>query len=166
MGNVRSTPTGGPQRPKGTAIIKGETVEELARHTVRWTSLFILVASFVGAIIAFNGRWPDTWHLWEGRFWTQLSFVAIVAGIALQGFCTLMEWANRKHRYSPKYLGPLTLDIGSTYIGYAPLLIPAFRAGLARAGLPELVTLIIANIGVVLLALWVAYYPEQNLIEE
>lgn len=165
MSNVRSTPTG-PQRPKGTAIIKGETVDEMARHTVRWTSLIVLAVSFIGAIIAFNGKWPDTWHVWEGAFWGQLSLLAVAGGIILQGFCTLMEWANRKRRLTPQYLGPLALDIGSTYIGFAPLLVPSFKSGLLRAGLPDTVGLVIAHLGVVLLAIWFAYYPEQTLVDD
>ncbi len=153
MSNVRS--------PRGPAIIKAETVDRIALHTVRWTSIGILAVSFIGAIIAFNGRWPTTL-----RFWEEVSILAIIGGILLQGFCTLLEWANRKHRFSIKYLGPLTLDVGSTYIGFAPLLVPLFSRGLDRAQLPHSLSLIIAHAGVVILALWFAYYPEQNLIEE
>src|SRR5215213_7254684 len=145
---------------KGTAVVRGETIDEVARHTVRWTSLLVLAVSFIGAIIALNGRWPTTW-----RFWEQLSLLAVIGGIVIQGFCTLMEWANRKHRFSIQYLGPLTIDLGSTYIGFAPLLAPAFIKGLLSAGLPQLVATILAHAGVVMLALWFAYYPEQNLVE-
>lgn len=158
---IRSAPTGNPQRPKGTAVVRGETVDELARHTVRWTSLIVLAVSFIGAIIAINGRWPTTWRVWE-----QLSLLAVIGGIAVQGFCTLMEWANRKRRLSIQYIGPLVIDLGSTYIGFAPLLVPPFSRGLKSAGLPETVSLVLAHIGVVLLALWFAYYPEQTLIDD
>jgi hypothetical protein len=161
MGNVRSTPTGNPQRPKGTAIFKEQTINEVARHTVRWSSIIVLLFSYAGASIAFNGEWPTTW-----RFWEQVSIVAIIGGIVLQSFCTLMEWSNRKRRFSVQYLGPLTLDVGSTYIGFAPLLAPIFHGGLSRAGLPSPINTIIAHAGVVMLALWFAYYPEQNLMEE
>jgi hypothetical protein len=161
MMGVRSAPTGGPQRPKGTAIVSDATVREVARHTIRWTSFIVLAVSFIGAIIAFNGSWPTSF-----RFWEQVSLLALVAGIGLQSFCTLMEWANRKRRFSIQYLGPLTIDVGSTYIGFAPLLVPRFSSGLSRAGLPELVTTILAHAGVVMLALWFAYYPEQNLVAE
>lgn len=161
MSNVRSTPAGGPQRPKGTAIIKGETIDEVARHTVRWTSLIVLAVSFIGAIIAFNGTWPTSW-----RFWEHVSLLAIVSGIALQGFCTLMEWANRKRRLTPHYLGPLMLDIGSTYIGFAPLLVPNFQRGLLQAGLPTQIGMVVAHAGVVMLAIWFAYYPEQTLVDD
>jgi hypothetical protein len=147
--------------PKSPAIVSGETVEEIARHTVRWTSLGVLAVSFIGAIMAFNGQWPTSWRVWE-----QVSLIAAVAGVVLQGFCTLMEWANRKKRLSPQYLGPLLIDIGSTYIGFAPLLVPIFQRGLQRALLPLLAAQIIAHIAVVVLAWWFAYYPEQNLVKE
>lgn len=146
---------------KSPAIVRGETVEEIARHTVRWTSLGVLAVSFIGAIMAFNGQWPTSFRVWE-----QVSILAALAGILLQGFCTLMEWANRHHRTSPKYLGPLLLDIGSTYVGLAPLLVPIFQRGLTRATLPEPAAQGIAHIAVVVLAWWFAYYPEQNLVKD
>src|SRR5437868_4347998 len=146
---------------KSPAIIRAETVEEVARHTIRWTSLGILLISFIGAIMAFNGSWPTSW-----QFWHEISITAVVAGIILQSFCTLMEWANHKRKGSPQYLAPLILDIASTYVGFTPLLIPIFEKALLHATLPTLAAQIIAHIGVVILAWWVAYYPEQNLIEE
>jgi hypothetical protein len=146
---------------RSSAIIRGATVEKVATQTIRWTSLAILACSFVGAIIAFNGRWPSTWRVWE-----QVSIVALVGGLLLQVFCTLMEWANRKRRHSPRYFVPLILDVGSTYIGFAPLIAPFFRDGLARAGLPDPLPSLLAHAGVILLSLWFAYYPEQNLIED
>lgn len=146
---------------KSPAIIRAETVEEVARHTIRWTSLIVLAISFIGAVMAFNGRWPTTWQIWN-----DVSPVALIAGIVLQGFCTLMEWANRKNRLSPQYIGPLLIDIGSTYIGFAPLLVPVFARALSRATLPDTIAQVIAHIGVVVLAWWFAYYPEQNLVKE
>jgi hypothetical protein len=146
--------------PRSAAIVKGSTIDEIARHTVRWTSLGLLVVSFVGAIVAINGAWPNPWY--DVR---QISLIAAIGGFVLQGFCTLMEWANRKRRLSPKYLGPLVLDLGSTYIGFAPLLAPIFVGGLVRAGLGDTLAAIIAHAGVILLAIWLAYYPEQNLVD-
>lgn len=146
--------------PRGTAIVKGETIDEIARHTVRWTSLVVLLVSFIGAIVAINGAWPSPWY--DVR---QLSPIAVVGGIAIQGFCTLMEWSNRKRRLSPQYIGPLLLDLGSTYIGFAPLLAPIFIGGLTRAGLPSTAGAIVAHAGVIMLAIWFAYYPEQNLVD-
>lgn len=146
--------------PRSAAIVKGSTVDEIARHTVRWTSLGLLVVSFVGAIIAINGAWPSPWY--DVR---QISLIAAIGGILLQVFCTLMEWANRKRRFTPQYLGPLAIDLGSTYIGFAPLLAPIFAGGLARAGLGDTLARVIAHAGVVMLAIWLAYYPEQNLVD-
>lgn len=77
-----------------------------------------------------------------------------------------MEWANRKQRLSVGYAGPLLLDIGCTYVGYAPLFVPLFLAGLLRSGLPQLASLVIGHLGVLMLAMWLAYYPEQNLVGE
>lgn len=146
--------------PRSTAIVKGSTVDEIARHTVRWTSLVVLLVSFTGAIVAVNGAWPSPWY--DVR---QISPIALVGGILIQSFCTLMEWANRKRRLSPHYIGPLLLDLGSTYIGFAPLLVPIFAAGLLRAGLSASVGTVIAHAGVILLAIWFAYYPEQHLVD-
>ena len=146
---------------KSTAIIREQTVNEAARHTVRWTSLAVLSGSFVGTIMAFNGGWPTSWQLW-----TQVSFLAIIAGILVQAFCTLMQWANRNERHSPKYLAPVAIDIAATYVGYAMLLIPIFQTALRNAMLPEDVASILAHAGVVIVAIWAAVYPEQNLVEE
>ena len=55
------------EQPKSPAVIRGDTVEEIARHTVRWTSLIVLFASFLGAVMAFNGSWPTNWRVWEGE---------------------------------------------------------------------------------------------------
>ena len=146
---------------KSPAIVSAQTVEEVARHTVRWTSLGVLFLSFVGAVMAFNGRWPNGW-----RFWEDISPLALAAGIMLQSFCTLMEWGNRRQRWSMQYLGPLTLDVISTYIGFAPVLIPIFERGLSRATLPAAGALAAAHLAVIALSLWASIYPEQNLVEE
>lgn len=146
---------------RSPAIISGETVEQVARHTVRWTSLSVLLVSFTGAVMAFNGGWPTTWRVWE-----EVSILAVVAGVLLQAFCTLMEWANRSEKLTPKYIGPLLVDIGSTYIGFAPLIVPIFKRALLKATLSELIAEIIAHVAVAVLAWWFAYYPEQNLVKE
>lgn len=149
------------RHPTRTAIIPGEAVEAAYIHTVRWTSVVVLVVSFVSAMIALNGHWPTPIY----AVWT-LSPIAIVGGFALQGFCTLAEWANRKRRLDPRYLAPLALDIGTTYVGFAPLLVPIFTAALARAGLPVGVAQFGAHAGVILIAAWFAYYPETTLVKD
>ena len=78
--------------------------------------------------MAFNASWPGSW-----AFWRDVSPLAILAATVLQAFCTLMEWANHKRRWTPQYLGPLTLDVGSSYIALAPILAPVFTANLAKA---------------------------------
>lgn len=148
-------------RTKSTAIVSGAAVEEFARHTVRWTSIGVLAISFVGAIMAFNGRWPTTWS-----FWTHIHWLAAVAGIVLQAFCTMMEWANRKKRLSPGYIGPLLLDIGSTYIGFATLLVPFFVRALERTTLSSVAAQVMAHGAVIVLSWWFAFYPELNLVED
>lgn len=148
-------------RNKSPAIVRAATVEEFARHTVRWTSLGVLVVSFIGTIMAFNGKWPSTW-----RFWEQVSTIAIIAGVALQSFCTLMEWANRRRRLSIHYIGPLFIDVAGTYIGFASLLVPIFIRALERSMLPTIAATLVAHIGVIVLAFWFAYYPETNLVQE
>lgn len=146
---------------KSPAIVSAEAVEEVARHTVRWTSLGILGLSVAGTIMAFNGRWPTSW-----RFWDEISVIAATAGVLLQLFCTLMQWAHRKRRFSPQYIGPLLIDILGTYIGFAPLLAPILTRAFTTATLPPIAAQSIAHGSVLLLAWWFAYYPEQNLVEE
>jgi len=147
--------------PRGTAIVKGETIDAVYAHTVRWTSVLVLVVSFIGAMVALNGRWPTPIY----AVWT-LSPIAIVGGLVLQGFCTLAEWANRKRRLDPRYLAPLALDIGTTYIGFAPLFLPTFTTALDTAGMPASAAQIGAHVGIILIAVWFAYYPEVTLIKD
>lgn len=146
---------------KSPAIFRASSVEEFARHTVRWTSIIVLIGSFVGSVMAFNGSWPATWKVWE-----HISLVALVGGIGVQVFCTLMEWANRKNRLSPRYIGPLLIDVGSTYIGFAPLLIPVLVRALSRTTMPASAAQVVAHVAVIVVAWWLAYYPETNLIRE
>lgn len=136
-------------------------MEAAANHTIRWTSLIVLAASFLGTIIAINGRWPTSW-----RFWEQVSTLAIVGGIALQGLFTLFEWGFRKRRLDPRYFAPFLLDVAGTYIGYSLLLVPAFTTAFVRTGLPEPGPALLAHLGVVLLSVFAAYYPEQNLVDD
>lgn len=136
-------------------------MEALANHTIRWTSFIVLAASFVGTIVAINGRWPTTW-----RFWEQLSVFALVGGVALQCLFTLFQWGFRKHHLDPRYLVPFVLDVAATYIGYSILLIPGFTAAFTRTGLPAPGPVVLAHLGVVLISAFAAYYPEQNLVDD
>lgn len=150
-----------PAHPKSAAIVRGVVVEEAARHTIRWTSIGVLFLSVAGTIAAFNGAWPRSW-----RFWEDVSLIAIVVGGGLQALCTVLEWGYRHHRTDPRYFVPLLFDIGGTYAGFAPLLVPVFALAFVRAGLPGSATLIIGHAGVILLSILAAYYPEQTLVSD
>ena len=148
-------------RAKPTAILRGETAEAAANFTIRWTSIIVLAASFIGTIMAINGRWPTSL-----QFWREVSIVAIVAGLVFQGIFTLFQWGFRKRRTDPRYFVPFLLDVAATYIGYSILLIPPFTAAFERTGLPAPAPAILAHGGVILLSIFAAYYPEQNLVDD
>src|SRR5687768_14916220 len=106
-------------RAKPTAILRGDTAEAAANFAIRWTSLIVLAASFLGTIMAINGRWPTSWQVWR-----EVSVVALVAGVAFQGIFTLFQWGFRKRRTDPRYFVPFLLDVAATYLGYSVLLVP------------------------------------------
>lgn len=148
-------------RAKPTAIISGQTAEAAANITIRWTSLIVLAGSFVGTIAAINGRWPTSWD-----FWREVSPIAIIAGLIFQSIFTLFQWGFRKRRTDPRYFVPFLLDVAATYIGYAVLLVPLFTAAFERTGLPAPFPTVLAHAGVLLLSIFAAYYPEQNLVDD
>ena len=153
-------------RNKPTAIINQDTAEWAAIHTIRWSSIGVLVASFVGTIVALNGGVPQLPVSGLLKFWTWVSPIAVLGGVIIQGLCTTLEWGFRKRRSDPRYFVPLIFDFGGTYLGYAPLLVPFLANGFTRAGIGGIAATIIGHIGVALLSILAAYYPEQNLIDE
>ena len=164
MSKVRSTPLHEKRKP--TAIVSGEGAERAANSVIRYTSIIVLAASFVGTIIAINGRWPTTGQFWTGTFWSQISVFALVGGIALQSVFTLFEWGFRKRRSDPRYFVPFVLDMAGTYIGFGIVLVAPFTTAFSRTGLSAPIPAIIAHCGVLLLAAFAAYYPEQNLVDD
>jgi hypothetical protein len=121
--------------------------------------------SYIGTTLALNGGVPELPISQLVKVWQWVSPLAAGGALAVQGLCTVLEWGYRKHRSDPRYFVPLLFDIGGTYIGYAPLLAALFAAGLARAGMADALAGAIGHIGVVLLAVLTAYYPEQTLVD-
>jgi hypothetical protein len=163
MNNVHSRPY--KSRASDTAIVDSDTVERVAAHTVRWTSLGVLIVSYIGTTLALNGGVPELPISQLIKLWPWVSPLAAAGALVIQGLCTVLEWGYRKHRSDPRYFVPLLFDIGGTYMGYAPLLVALFAAGLARAGMAGALAGFLGHIGVVLLAVLAAYYPEQTLVD-
>lgn len=149
------------RRKHPTAIVSAATVERAANRTIQVSSFIVLGGSFVGTIMAINGRWPDQWD-----FWVDLSPLAVIAGILIQGFCTLMEWGSRRQRFSLRYGFPFLIDVVGTYIGYAALFVPLLVAGFVAGRMSAVLALVIAHLIVLVGSAFVAYWPEMNLVED
>lgn len=162
---MRSQPIKSGKR-KPTAIVSGDCAERAANGVIRYTSIIVLVTSFVGTIVAINGRWPNTWQFWTAGFWSQVSLLALVGGCAIQGLCTLFEWGFRRRRLDPRYFVPFLIDMAATYVGFGIILVGPFTTAFTRTNLAAPIPAILAHLGVLLLSAFAAYYPEQNLVDD
>lgn len=109
-----------------TSVVTQEQVAGIAVNGVRLAAYAILVLSFAGSILAFDGNWQPSWRFWEG-----ISPAAALAGIALQVEITLVEWWRGGHWKDPVYLFHLALDAILTFLGFWPLLGQPFSHALA-----------------------------------
>jgi hypothetical protein len=116
-----------PQQRKASAVFNGATFEALQPWIERVVGCVLLLTSFVGSVVTFNGGWESTFHTtWDIERWT-ISPLAVVLGIGVQVICTLVEWAYRRRRLSWQYLLALMVDGGSTLYAFLPVLyIPIF----------------------------------------
>ncbi len=158
---VTSTDDRQVRRKHPTAVVSAAAVERVANRTIQVSSFVVLAGSFIGTIMAINGRWPDQWD-----FWKDVSPIAVIAGIAIQSFCTLMEWGSRRKRFSLRYGFPFLIDVVGTYIGYAALFVPMLVAGFLTARMAPTLALVVSHIIVLVGSVFVAYWPEMNLVED
>lgn len=86
--------------PKIYGHHSGETVEQVARHTVRWTSIIVLVVSFIGAIVAINGRWPAP--LYDVQ---QLSLIVIIGGLIRRSHQNTLQCVGFKNKIAAMLTG-------------------------------------------------------------
>lgn len=104
---------------RSSAFISGKALDRSTPTVVRWSSILLIVLSFLCTIVAFHG---NDWHALR-----QPSPARLAAAVALQVWCTLFEWFNRKRKFSPWYVQAFILDtIPSAYAFYG---IVGFFAG-------------------------------------
>lgn len=167
----RRSETQSTRQRKDTAVISGATVDRMAVGVMRYGAIGLLTISVVGSIVAFNTGWPlrsgwqpiiDAWP----RPWQGISPWAALAGIAAQGWLTLVQWYKRKHKRGLLYLSHLGIDAGLTWGGYFPILGPLFAAGLVKLSFPKPWDTLIAAAIVALLAIVIAKVPEEMLVDD
>ena len=169
--NDHTSPTASVSREKKTAVVRGETVDRVAVGMMRYGAISILAVSFVGSVVALNTGWPlrSGWQpiiaAWP-RPWEGISPLAVVVGLLVQGWLTLVQWHKRKQKRGLLYLSHLGTDAALTCVGYYPILGPIFAAALAKLTLPQPWDALIAAVIMVLLAFVVAKVPEEMLVEE
>jgi len=104
---------------RSSAFISGKHLDSSAPTVVRWSSILLIVLSFLCTIVAFHG---NDWYALR-----QPSAARVAAAVALQMWCTGFEWFNRKKKRSPWYIQAFILDtIPSAYAFYG---IVGFFAG-------------------------------------
>jgi hypothetical protein len=153
-----------PQQRKASAIFRSQTFEALQPWIERVVGGVLLLSSFLGSVVAFNGGWERTFQQsWEPTRWT-IAPIAIILGLSVQIGCTLVEWAYHRRRLSWQYLLALLVDSGSTLYAFLPVLYTPIFASISgivpwiiAAGLAWVVSL-----AVVLIA---AIMPEHILVD-
>lgn len=104
---------------RSSAFISGKALDHSTPTVVRWSSILLIVLSFLCTIVAFHG---NDWYALR-----QPSAARVAAAAALQMWCTGFEWFNRKKKLSPWYIQAFILDtIPSAYAFYG---IVGFFAG-------------------------------------
>lgn len=145
-----------------TAVIDGAAVDRAFARTVQGAAWAMLGVSIFGSIIAFNGGWEPKLAFWQG-----ISLNALIAGLALQGVITLIEWRYRNHKLSLIYLFTLAVDAGMTFIGYNPVIGPRIGQALSKALADSQIVGVSSGLAVVLVAvgaILLAILPEKWLI--
>lgn len=96
---------------RSSAFISGKHLDSSAPTVVRWSSILLIILSFLCTIVAFHG---NDWQALR-----QPSAARIAAAVGLQAWCTGFEWYNRKRKFSPWYIQAFILDvIPSAYAFY------------------------------------------------
>ncbi|HEX6290232.1 MAG TPA: hypothetical protein VFZ66_13650 [Herpetosiphonaceae bacterium] len=153
-----------PQQRKASAVFSGETFEAFQPWIERTVGAVLLLTSFVGSVVAFNGGWEATFHRsWDLQRWT-IAPLALVVGLAVQLVCTLVEWAYRRRRLSWQYLLALLVDSGATLFAFLPVLYAPIFGSLAGV-VPPLLAMGVAYLVSLAVVLVAAIMPEHILVE-
>lgn len=95
-------------RRNPTAILSGKHIDSSRPSVVRWSSILLILLSFLGTIVAFHS---NDWQALRSP-----SMPRLLAAVALQAWCTAFEWYNRKRKRSFWYVQAFVLDVlPSTY---------------------------------------------------
>jgi hypothetical protein len=153
-----------PHQRKASAVFSGATFEAFQPWIERVVGGVLLLASFAGSVVAFNGGWETTFHTsWDVQRWT-ISPLALCLGVAVQLVCTLVEWAYRRRRWSWHYLLALAVDTGSTLYAFLPVLYIPIFGGLAGV-VPSIVAMGVAYLVSLAVVLVAAIMPEHILVD-
>ena len=105
--NRRPAASQSSRRPS-TAIFSGKRIDSSRPAVVRWSSILLILLSFLCTIVAFHG---NDWQALRNP-----SMPRLLAAVALQIWCTAFEWFNRKNKRSFWYVQAFVLDVlPSTY---------------------------------------------------
>ena len=76
-----------------------------------------------------------------------------------------IEWFFRHQKKSLPYIGAMGFDVTGTAIGFGPLFVPSLTKSFIGMRVEADTATILAWIAIVLVSLWLAYYPEASLID-
>jgi len=167
MSNVRSEPLNESKAPpksaQRTAMIQRQHAAWLLKWIVRLSAIVVLYGSWLGTAMLLAGAVPAPW--WDIR---ALPASAIWWGLAIQAPITLAEFAQRHKRNGWGYRAPLIVDVGSTFLGYRPIIVPwlltALHSGSAPGQASDIMYVIAANGASLFLAWFVAQFHELVLV--
>jgi hypothetical protein len=138
---------------KHSAIVRGATLDRMRPGFERLVGVGLLSLSFAGSVLAFNGGWGAS-----------INWLGVTAGISTQVLVTVIEWLYRHQRLSWQYGGVLLIDIGTTIVGFSPLILLPIVSLLTAIGAVEYTGII--GWGVIVLAsILLAAVPERILID-
>lgn len=168
-----------PQRrtppPRTSAIFHEQQFEDSRPVIVMVSGILLILFSLVLSGVSFHGgNWSTAFTAPSAARWGM--------ALAVQIYCTAMEWYNRRRKRNPWYISALILDMLSSVggllapvhlLGYVfiGMLFPSFYNALALVGVgpigpvPPIARLVLAEWAIALLfAYGVARIPEDKLI--
>lgn len=152
-----------PKKRVSTALFRGETVARVVIMMIRVLMLFVLICSFLGTIIVFNGGWGPVLAAWP-QPWLGIHPIAAVIGVAVQAFLTGVQWW-KKHTFGIGWWGSFLIDTLFNILGYWPILFPFFVAAMMKTGIVDATAFTLSGIITVLLSAAAAIFPEQLLVD-
>lgn len=118
---------------KPSALFDGDKIDGSEPYFQRGAAILLLVISFLWSIIGLNGGFPNTFPsvdrfstgisggylttgdlLWSGHR-IHIHILALLGGLALQSFCTYVQWVYRNRKEHKMYFIALALDVGPSF---------------------------------------------------